>query len=185
MMLDKLIPKNKELEEQEYPEEFEPSKKIKTDDPDIKDFLEKKQKKEEKKDGKKDSAQDDLPQEEEQGVGSVPGEVEESEKKEEELITEPQSEESIIDNPDQQPSEQGITFTKSFNIPVNEKNMGTAKKILDDNIKNGFVIAFQAGTYVDKKNIESIKKALKYFVDNDYKVIIATENVQEIDDGTK
>lgn len=174
MVLDKLIPKKKELEEQEYPEEFEPSKKIKTDDPDIKDFLEKRNKREEEKDGKKDSAQDDIPQEKKQSTESVPGEVEESQ---EEEIEEPE--------PVQPASEPRITFTKSFNIPVNGKNMETAKKILDDNIENGFVIAFQAGTYVDKNNVERIKKALKYFVDNDYKVIIATESVQEIPDATE
>ncbi len=139
----------------------------------IRDFLDKKKKREEEKDGKKDSAQEDIPEEEEQSVKAVPGDVEESQ------------EEEIEARPTQPATDTKITFTKSFNIPVNGKNMETTKKILDDNIQNGFVIAFQAGTYVDKNNVERIKKALKYFVDNDYKVIIATENVQEIPDGTK
>ncbi len=185
MVLDKLIPKKKELEEQEYPEEFEPSKKISTDDPDIKEFLEKRRERGEKKDGEENTPQETVPKEETKGSGVVPESLEESQGQEEPLITEGGSEESLIENPRQEFNEGKITYTKSFNIPVDHENLGTAKKILDDNVRNGFVIAFQAGTYVDKNNVESIKKVLDYFVKNNFKVVIASESVQEISNATK
>ncbi len=75
-----------------------------------------------------------------------------------------------------------ITYTEGFNGSVSSKNIETAKKILMENVESGFVIAFQAGTYVNSDNVENVKRALKYFVDNNYKIIITTERVKEISD---
>ncbi len=166
-ILDKIIPTKKEIEEQEYPEEYEPNPILKTKDPDIKEFLRKKQEREEKKHGKEDPTQEDIPEQKEESIESVPEKVEESQEIEER--TEPTGEEKI-------------TYTTSFNMLVNKKNIETSKRLLGENVKNGFVVAFQAGTYVDNNNVENIKRALKYFVDNNYKVVIATEQVQEIPD---
>lgn len=166
-VLDRLIGSKKEIEEQEYPEEFTPNEKAKAMDPDIKEFLQKKEEREAKKDGKEDTTQEDIPEEEEQSTGPVSEDVEEIEEAQE---TNPGG------------TDPKITYTKSFNIPVTDKNIETSKKLLVENVNNGFVIAFQAGTYVDKKNVENVKRALKYFIDNNYKVIIATEQVEEISD---
>ncbi len=171
MVLDKILGKKNELEEQEYPEEFVPKGEAKSSDPDIIDFLAKKKLREEKKDGEKNASQESVPKQEEQSVGSVPRKVEESQEIEEEPI--------------QPATEPKITYTQSFNIPVNANNIETAKKIVTDNVEKGYVIALQTGTYVDKSNFESVKKALDYFVHKNYKVIITTEQTQEVPDATK
>ncbi len=172
--LDKILGSKDELKDQEYPEEFEPKeelidKKLKElgpEDQDIKSFMEKKNKKEEKKDGKKNASQKDIPETKEQSPGTVPESLEESQE---------------IEGTDQ-PERQGIVYTSSFNIPLNEKNIETAKKIITDNVEKGFVVAFQTGLYVNKDNVDAVKKALDYFVENGYKSLIVTEQTQEIAD---
>ncbi len=183
--LDKIIGSKKEIEEQEYPEEFEPNVVAKTGDPDIKEFLRKKQEREAKKDGKEDPAQDDILEKKEEVPGVVPESLEESKKEEEIIDSQGLEDPSTVTDPEQKPIKPKITYTRSFNMPVNGKNIETTKRILSENAKSGFVIALQAGTYVDTSNVENIKRVLKYFVNNNFKVVIVTEEVQEIADDKR
>jgi len=83
---------------------------------------------------------------------------------------------------DETPKPERITFSKGYNGSVTVKNIDNTLKIISNNVEEGYEIALQVGTYIHADNLEAVKNTLRYFVNNNYKVILATNLTQEIPD---